>query len=42
MAAQGINDKGTVVGVYEDSTGVTHGFIWNGKTYKSLMCREAL
>jgi hypothetical protein len=35
----GINDKGVVVGGYEDvenSVNVQHGFLWDGKKYKKL------
>jgi hypothetical protein len=34
--AIGINDKGSVVGLYVDSSGVQHGFVKNGAKYTSL------
>ncbi len=34
--AMGINDKGVVVGLYLDSTGVQHGFVKTGSKYKSI------
>jgi len=34
--ANGINDKGAVVGSYTDSAGVQHGFVLNGATYTTL------
>lgn len=34
--AYGINDAGVVVGEYEDSATIAHGFIWNGTTYTTL------
>ncbi len=34
--ANGINDKGVVVGSYVDSAGVTHGFALSGKKYTTL------
>jgi len=34
--AQGINDKGEVVGAYIDSGKVQHGFLFNGKQYTNL------
>jgi len=34
--AQGINDKGEVVGAYVDSANIQHGFLFNGKQYTSL------
>jgi probable HAF family extracellular repeat protein len=36
VAARGINDKGEVVGRYTDSSGLTHGFLWDGKKYTTL------
>ena len=36
--ANGINDKGVVVGSYVDSAGATHGFVLNGKKYTTLDC----
>lgn len=36
--ANGINDKGVVVGSYVDSAGATHGFMLNGKKYTTLDC----
>jgi len=34
--AQGINDKGQIVGTYFDSSDVEHGFLLSGKKYTSL------
>lgn len=36
--ANGINDKGVVVGSYVDSAGLTHGFMLKGKKYTTLDC----
>src|SRR5580692_7352881 len=35
-AAYGINDTGTIVGFYTDSSGATHGFLLRGETYTTL------
>jgi len=35
-SAFGINDKGEIVGFYEDSTRIVHGFLLKGKTYTTL------
>ena len=32
----GINDLGDVVGYYSDSSGGTHGFVYDGSTYTTL------
>ena len=32
----GINDLGQIVGDYVDSSGVVHGFLYNGVTYTPL------
>ena len=34
--AQGINDRGQIVGYYYDSGGNQHGFLYNGGTYTTL------
>ncbi len=34
--AFGINDAGQIVGVYEDSSGTFHGFLYSGGTYITL------
>jgi hypothetical protein len=34
--AEGINDKGNVVGLYLDSSGLQHGFVKTGTKYKSI------
>ena len=34
--AAGINDRGSIVGTYIDSTKLTHGFLLKGKVYKTL------
>lgn len=34
--AFGINDAGTVVGMYEDSSSSQHGFVWSNGTYTPL------
>jgi len=34
--ATGINDAGDMVGVYTDSSGVEHGWLWNGTAYKTF------
>jgi len=35
-AAEAINDKGWIVGWYEDASGSYHGFLLRGNTYKTL------
>jgi probable HAF family extracellular repeat protein len=38
--ANGINDKGQVVGFYEDSNAQTHAFLDNGGTYTNNRSRR--
>jgi probable HAF family extracellular repeat protein len=33
LQAYGINDRGYIVGAYQDSANNTNGFIWNGSSY---------
>lgn len=34
--ATGVNNSGHVVGTYQDTTGRTHGFVYNGTTYTTI------
>jgi probable HAF family extracellular repeat protein len=34
--ASGINDAGQIVGFFEDSSGLVHGFLKDGATYTTL------
>ncbi len=36
VIAYGINDSGTIIGTYTDSSGAQHGFLLTGKTYTSF------
>ena len=33
---RGMNDQGQLVGFYEDSNGVDHGYVWTGKTFTTI------
>jgi probable HAF family extracellular repeat protein len=34
--ASGINDAGAVVGEYTDSSGIDHGFLWQGGSFTPI------
>ena len=31
-AIRGLNDRGQMIGTYDDAAGVGHGFLWDGGT----------